>query len=67
MPDATRARDFWRSLEPKGQMTLVGAALAVFVTAYLLFQLGSGTSYTTLSANLAATDAGSISKTLSSS
>jgi flagellar M-ring protein FliF len=62
--DLGRLRDFWKSLEPKGQMTLVGAALAVLVTGFLLFKFSSRPSYSTLASNLDPADAGEITKSL---
>jgi flagellar M-ring protein FliF len=62
--DLARLRDFWRSLEPKGQITLVGSALAVLVTGFLLFKFSSRPSYSTLASNLDPADAGEITKSL---
>ncbi len=35
---AGRFRDIWRNLEPRGQLTIVGSALAVVVLAFVLFR-----------------------------
>src|SRR4051794_29153014 len=58
--DLNRFKDFWKGLEPKGQFTLVGAGLAVLVTAFFLYQLGSRPSYSTIASGLAATDSGEV-------
>src|SRR5579862_8863764 len=40
-----RIRTLWRSLEPRGQLTIAGIGLLVVVTFYFLFQLSSSASY----------------------
>jgi flagellar M-ring protein FliF len=44
----TRVRDLWRSLEPRGQLTIVGSVLAVIVTFWFLYSYASKPSYTML-------------------
>src|SRR5512133_3478236 len=48
----SRLRETWSALEPRGQMTLVGAGLAVLATFYLLFHFAASPSYSTLQSNL---------------
>lgn len=57
MRDAIRPRDFWRSLEPKGQLMLVVSALLVVGTLFFLFQYASKPSYVTVAAGIEPADA----------
>jgi flagellar M-ring protein FliF len=41
MPNLTTLRDFWRSLEPRAQMTLVGSMLAVVVVMYGIYHFST--------------------------
>ncbi|HKI90878.1 MAG TPA: flagellar basal-body MS-ring/collar protein FliF [Gaiellaceae bacterium] len=43
-----RIRDLWRSLEPRGQLTIVASGLIVLVTFYFLYSYASQPSYATL-------------------
>jgi flagellar M-ring protein FliF len=63
---ADRFREIWRGLEPRGQLTLIGGALAVVVTLYLVFSFASKPSWSTVDANLNPTDSAAISKALDS-
>ena len=54
----TNLRDFWRSLETRGQITIVVSALLVAVTFFFLYQMASAPSYTTIASGLAPADAG---------
>jgi flagellar M-ring protein FliF len=61
-----RFRDIWRSLEPRGQLTIVGAALAVIVLAFILFRVASKPSYTALATGLDPADASQVANALAS-
>lgn len=58
--NATRFRDMWRRLEPRGQLTIGAAVLAVVVTAYLLFSFAGNPSYTVVAAGLNPADTAQI-------
>lgn len=64
MPDLANIRRVWTSLEPKGQLTIVGAFLLVLVTVFFLFNLGGRTSYVTLAGSLDPADAGEVTQAL---
>jgi flagellar M-ring protein FliF len=67
MPVAfTRIKDLWRNLEPRGQLTIVGSALLVFVTFYLLYSLSSKTSYEMLVSGVDPAQTGQMTTALSS-
>src|SRR4051794_31262337 len=61
---ATKFRDVWRNLEPRGQITIIGAGVAVAITFFFLFSYASKPSYSTLATALDPADAGEITKTL---
>jgi flagellar M-ring protein FliF len=61
---AGRFRDIWRNLEPRGQLTIVGAALAVVVLAFVLFRFASKPSYTALATGLDPADAAEVANAL---
>ena len=56
----------WRNLEPRGQIAIVGAAIAVMATMFLLYSYSSKPSFVTLESNLAPADAGTATKALTS-
>src|SRR4051794_33963504 len=64
MPSAARFRDIWRGLEPRGQLTMVVAALLVIATAFTLFRIAGRPSYTTLASDVAASETGDITAAL---
>src|ERR1700742_1943588 len=67
MPVAlTRIKDLWRNLEPRGQLTIVGSALLVFVTFYLLYSFSSKTSYEMLVSGVDPGQTGQMTTALSS-
>jgi hypothetical protein len=37
MPNLSSLRETWKNLEPRGQLTLVGSALLVVVTMFVLY------------------------------
>ena len=51
-------RDFWRSLETRGQITIVISGLLVAITFFFLYQMASAPSYSTISSGLDPADAG---------
>jgi flagellar M-ring protein FliF len=61
-----RIKDLWRSLEPKGQLTIVGSGLLVLVTFYFLYSYASKTSYSTLVTGVQPSQAGQMTSALSS-
>jgi flagellar M-ring protein FliF len=61
-----RFKEIWRGLEPRGQLTLVGGALAVVVTLYLVFSFASKPSWTTVDTNLDPADSAAMAKALDS-
>lgn len=52
MADASRLRDLWRDLGPRGQLTLVVSGLAVLVTIFLLYRFSSQPSYARVASGL---------------
>lgn len=64
MPDAARFRDIWRGLEPRGQITLVVAALLVVVTAFTLFRIATRPSFTTLASGVQPAESGDMTEAL---
>ena len=66
MPNLTNLRDFWRSLEPRAQMTLVGSMLAVTVVMYGIYHFASQPSYSTIQTGLTPATTGRITQALSS-
>ena len=63
---ASRLRDIWRGLEPRGQLTLIGGGLAVLVTLYLVSSFAGRPSWSTVDANLTPADSAAIAKALDS-
>jgi flagellar M-ring protein FliF len=61
-----RGRDIWRSLEPRGQLTIIGAVLAAIVLAFVLFRVASKPSYTALATGLEPADSSQVADALSS-
>jgi flagellar M-ring protein FliF len=61
---AARFREIWRSLEPRGQLTIVIAGLLVVATAFTLFRIAARPSYTTLASDVAASETGDITSAL---
>jgi flagellar M-ring protein FliF len=59
-----RIKDLWRSLEPRGQLTIVGCALLVFVTFYFLYSYASKPSYATLVTGVDPAQTGQMTKAL---
>jgi len=61
---AARFREIWRSLEPRGQLTIVVAGLLVVATAFTLFRIAARPSYATLASDVAASETGDITSAL---
>jgi flagellar M-ring protein FliF len=61
-----RIRSLWKSLEPRGQMTIAGIGLLVIVTFYFLFQFASAKSYTPLVSGGDPSKVGEMTKALDS-
>jgi flagellar M-ring protein FliF len=66
VPDASRLQDLWRGLELKGQVTIVGAAVAVIAAAFFLYGFAGKPSYTTLASGLQPSDSGDVTQALES-
>src|SRR3954452_18714099 len=66
MPNLTSLRDFWRSLEPRAQLTLVISLLAVAATMYGVYHFASKPSYTTLQTGLTPATTGRVTDALAS-
>jgi flagellar M-ring protein FliF len=64
--NAGRLQEIWRNLEPKGQVGLVGAGIAVIATMFMLFTYSSRPSYVTLESNLSPSATGQATKALAS-
>ena len=64
MPNLNTLRDFWRSLEPRAQMTLVGSMLAVVVVMYGIYHFASQPSYSTIQTGLDPSSTGRITSAL---
>jgi flagellar M-ring protein FliF len=62
----TRIKDLWSNLEPRGQLTIVGSALLVFVTFYFLYSFSSKTSYEMLVSGVDPAQTGQMTTALSS-
>src|SRR6266849_6206404 len=61
-----RIKDLWRSLESRGQLTIVGCALLVLVTFYFLYSYASHPSYTSLVSGVDPAQTGQMTKALDS-
>jgi flagellar M-ring protein FliF len=59
-----RIRDLWRSLEPRGQLSIVGCALLVLVTFYFLYSYSGQPSYATLATGVDPAQTGQMTKAL---
>ena len=66
MNAVARFKETWNALETRGQVTLVGAGLAVLVTMFLLYNFASRPSYTTLATGLDPARTGQAQKALDS-
>ncbi|HEV7641665.1 MAG TPA: flagellar basal-body MS-ring/collar protein FliF [Gaiellaceae bacterium] len=64
MNGVARFKETWNGLETRGQVTLVGAALAVIVTMFFLYSFASRPSYTTLATGLDPARTGQAQKAL---
>jgi flagellar M-ring protein FliF len=62
-----RFRDIWRNLDARGQVTIVGALVAVIVLAFVLFRVASRPSYTALATGLDPADASEVAAALDAS
>ncbi len=60
-----RIKDLWRSLESRGQLTIVGCALLVLVTFYFLYSYASKPSYTSLVTGVDPAQTGQMTQALS--
>lgn len=63
---ATKLKDTWRTLGPRGQLGVAASALLVIVTLFFLFQMAGKASYTTLTSGLTAADSAQVAKALDS-
>jgi flagellar M-ring protein FliF len=66
MPDLNNLRDFWRSLEPRSQLGLVGSVLAVVVVMYGIYHFASQPSYSTIQTGITPSSTNRITQALSS-
>jgi flagellar M-ring protein FliF len=64
MPNFTSAKDTWKSIEPRGQLTMVVSFLLILVTAYFLFNYATKPSYTTLQTGLQPTQTNRVTQAL---
>src|SRR5437764_10324513 len=64
MPNFTSIKDTWKSIEPRGQLTLVVSLLLILVTAYFLFNYATKPSYTTLQTGLNPTTTNRVTQAL---
>jgi flagellar M-ring protein FliF len=55
-----RFRDIWRNLDTRGQVTLIGALVAVLVVGFVLFRVASRPSYAALATGLDPADASEV-------
>ena len=62
----SRIRDLWRSLESRGQLTVVVSGLLVLVTFYFLYSYAGRTSYSSLVTGVDPAQAGQMTSALSS-
>jgi flagellar M-ring protein FliF len=61
-----RGKDLWKSLEPRGQVTIVGCALLVVVTLTFLYSFASKPSYTTIVSGVDPAQTGQMTSALGS-
>jgi flagellar M-ring protein FliF len=64
MPNFSSIKDTWKSIEPRGQLTLVVSFLLILVTAYFLFNYATKPSYTTLQTGLQPTQTNRVTQAL---
>lgn len=64
MPDVATLRATWRSLEARGQLTLVASFAIVAVAGYMLYHYASRTSYTAVQTGVTPADANRASSAL---
>src|SRR5690349_22930627 len=62
----SRLRETWSGLETRSQLTLVGSALAVVVTLFLVYSFASKPRYSTLATGLDPAQTGQAEKALAS-
>jgi flagellar M-ring protein FliF len=61
-----RIKDLWRSLEPRGQLSIVGCGLLVLVTFYFLYSYAGQPNYSTLATGVDPAQTGQMTKALDS-
>lgn len=66
MPDLNNLRDFWRNLEPRSQLGLVGSVLAVVVVMFGIYHFASQPSYSTIQTGIDPSSSSRITQALSS-
>src|SRR5262245_34938407 len=59
-----RLQETWRNLEPRGQVALVGSAIAILAAAVFLFTYASKPSYVAVASGVQPAQSGQISKAL---
>jgi flagellar M-ring protein FliF len=64
MPKLASLKDTWKSIEPRGQLTMVVSFLLILVTAYFLFNYATKPSYTTLQTGLSPTQTNRVTQAL---
>ena len=64
MPKLASVKDTWKSIEPRGQLTMVVSFLLIAVTAYFLFNYATQPSYTTLQTGLSPTQTNRVTQAL---
>jgi flagellar M-ring protein FliF len=64
MPKIASLKDTWKSIEPRGQLTMVVSFLLIVVTAYFLFNYATQPSYTTLQTGLSPTQTNRVTQAL---
>lgn len=64
MPNFASIKDTWKSIEPRGQLTMVVSFLLILVTAYFLFNYATKPSYTTLQTGLSPTQTNRVTQAL---
>jgi flagellar M-ring protein FliF len=66
MPNARQLRETWRSIEPRGQLTMVISLLLVAVVGYMLYSYASQTSWNAVQTGVSPSDTNRITAALSS-
>jgi flagellar M-ring protein FliF len=64
MPKLASFKDTWKSIEPRGQLTMVVSFLLILVTAYFLFNYATKPSFTTLQTGLNPTETNRVTQAL---